>query len=210
MKKFSFLLVSLMAIMAVSCDKEGPEGPIGPEGPVGPAGPTGQTGPPGSANVLYSDWVTTTAASWGTANIALYNAIFNFDRQAPAITDQILNTGLVFVYMRDFPAFGATGVVKDPAIVPLPYLSDVDFLDMYDFVMPQPGVIRHLYKSVDPWANTTLAGIRLRYVIIPGGGSVRMDGEFKVNGYTLAELKSMPYHEITQVLGIPAEGSNIQ
>jgi hypothetical protein len=203
MKKISIYLVALVAMMAISCDKEGPEGPAGPIGPAGPVGPAG------TANVLYSDWVTTTAANWSTANIEIYNATFNFDRPAAAVTTEVLNKGLVFVYMSNWPAFLGTSIVRDPAIVPLPYLSDVDFLDMYDFVLPAAGTIRHLYKSADPWSEAQLAGTRFRYVIIPGGSSVRMDGDFKVNGFTPTELKYMPYEEIIKVLGIPDSGSNL-
>src|SRR3546814_16208510 len=64
MKPFKLLLSALfLATLLLSCEKEGPPGPAGAAGEQGPRGETGATGPkgakgdPGTANVIYSDWI---------------------------------------------------------------------------------------------------------------------------------------------------------
>src|SRR5690606_16879937 len=94
-------LLTIIAVFTVfaSCKKEGPAGPIGPQGEQGVAGTDGDKGDKGdkgdigTANVIYSDWL------GADFQAALVNYGANFP--APALTEDILNTGEVAVYMRE-------------------------------------------------------------------------------------------------------------
>ncbi|WP_220392838.1 hypothetical protein [Chitinophaga lutea] len=57
------LLTATAALFMSSCGKDGDVGPAGEKGENGdtgaggPAGPAGPKGDPGTANVIYSDWL---------------------------------------------------------------------------------------------------------------------------------------------------------
>ena len=65
------LLLGLMLLFSISCNKEGPVGPQGPQGEtgatgeIGATGETGETGPTGNANVIYSEWLGGAGTTWG-------------------------------------------------------------------------------------------------------------------------------------------------
>jgi hypothetical protein len=93
----------------------------------------------------------------------------------------------------------------------MPYLADVDFMDYYDYVIPAPGTLRHLYKSLAPWGAADLAGTQFRYILISGSvaGGRGVDSEVTYGGYTLDQLKSMSYEEVAAAFQIPENGSNL-
>src|SRR5690606_30967211 len=70
----------------------GTTGSRGATGPAGPRGATGAKGDPGTANVIYSDWITPT---W--AGSITYQKTFDID--ASDITGDILSHGTVLVYL---------------------------------------------------------------------------------------------------------------
>lgn len=99
MKKMilSFFSGYLMLILISSC--KGDAGPIGPQGPAGPTGATGATGgtgatcATGSANVIYSNWITVTNSEW--SNTGQSATSHTKDLSAPGITVAIVNQGVV-------------------------------------------------------------------------------------------------------------------
>lgn len=210
------LFVLAIALLAVSCTKEGPEGPVGATGPQGPAGnpgvpgapgPAGPAGPAGTANVIYSSWFTLPLAQWADSTTPWLGAISRAIKPAPGVTQTIIDQGVVLGYIN-------TGTVANPSVFPLPldvpnpvfafetlqvgyivapgklvfYLADLIFPDMTGFGLESP----------------------MRYVIIPGGvaGGRFMNGA--AAGYTIDQLKTMSYDQVATMFNIPSTGSNIQ
>jgi hypothetical protein len=213
MRKFSSLSLLVLAIsFLASCTKEGPEGPIGatgPQGPPGAPGAPGAPGTPGAGITTYSAWYTTVAADWVTsAPLGQYVAAFRFDRNAPGITQAIMDNGVVLAYVKNWRVFGFPRATETAQ---MPYLADVDFMDYYDYVIPAPGTLRHLYKSLAPWGAADLAGTQFRYILISGSvaGGRGVDSEVTYGGYTLDQLKSMSYEEVAAAFQIPENGSNL-
>lgn len=208
MRKLRLLTLSSLAIIfiASSCTKEGPEGPAGASGAQGPAGTPGTPGTPGAGITVYSDWYTTTAADWLTTGVDQYTAAALVNRTAPAITQTIIDRGVVLGYVSGWRVFGFPRATETAQ---MPYLADLNFLDYYDFVVPSAGNIRYLYKSFDPWPPADLAGTKFRYIAIAGSLAGR-NATPTYAGYTKEQLKAMSYDEVISLFKIPAEGSNIE
>ena len=115
------LLVACM-LMFASCSKTGPAGATGPAGPAGPTGSQGSTGPTGmagTANVIYSAWLNVTYVGSDSAG-------WSAQISAPKLTDSILNTGTMKVYLNygsdsansalvlALPLDGNLGLVAEP------------------------------------------------------------------------------------------------
>lgn len=216
MRKFSSLSILLLAItILASCTKEGPEGPVGAAGPQGPAGNPGAPGAPGTPGAgvtTYSAWFTT-GSGWVDAS-ASFLADWAFVRSAPSVTQTIIDQGIVLAYMKGDPLYNV-GSAQHNAIRQLPFTSGPPggWVDIYDFVVAQPGQIIFLYSSDNAWAASDLATISFRYVTIPGsvaGGRGAVDTPVTYNGYTKEELKKMTYDQVAAAFNIPAEGTNIQ
>lgn len=213
LRLLSFCIISILFI-TVSCTKEGPEGPVGasgaqgPAGLQGPAGPAGPAGPVGTTNVTYSAWYTTVAADWTAIGGPPNWEEYRFSRAAPAVTQTVIDNGLVLCYMKNWPFDnGAGGVGRSADVAQLPYLADVVFMDYYDYNIQAAGTIRFMYKSQFAWTLATMAGITYRYIVIPGSIA---GGKTTYGGRTAEELKTLPYEQVVQILNIPAEGTNIQ
>ena len=91
MKKFSNILALMALLLMVACGKEGPMGPQGPQGPMGPQGPAGHDGNAyvvSTTLMVYSDDWYWDETSW--------RVDFDYD----AVTNDIYNSGVVFVYME--------------------------------------------------------------------------------------------------------------
>ncbi|MBV7533999.1 hypothetical protein [Chitinophaga sp. sic0106] len=182
MKKISrLLLVCLVAgataMFVSSCSKDGSAGPAGPagangqngaQGPGGPAGPAGPKGDTGVANVIYSAWLdvrflpdTIHTAGGGVDTIGYYSQI-----AAPKLTLNMLNTGLVKVYLNGFSA-------TDPSLIALPYFSA--FTGLTIEVTASVGTI-DLYSNGDISTLMDNNGVKYyqyRYVLVPGGVRAR-------------------------------------
>ena len=220
MRKPRLLFLSFLAIafIFISCTKEGPEGPVGAQGPQGPAGNAGtkgdkgdpgtpgSTGAAGTANVIYSAWISdASAANWADTTIILLGDCRRRNLPAPGVADTILNRGIIIVYAR--------GSVTGNNPVPLAYNF---FFNPFSLSM---GFIPANSKIILYIANVTssasLAGTGLfwggdfRYVIIPGGvaGGKIMNGA--AAGYTVNQIKSLPYDQVMRLFNIPEKGSNI-
>jgi hypothetical protein len=96
--KISFVLsIMLITLSMLSCKKEGP---IGPQGPAGTNGINGIDGVDGNANVITYT-VNTTSANWTCSSICYV------DVTCPGITQDIVNTGSVHVFMESPTQAGA-------------------------------------------------------------------------------------------------------
>jgi len=220
MRKFRLLSLLSLAIVfiGVSCTKEGPEGPVGATGAQGPAGaagaagatgPQGPAGPQGTTNVTYSAWFLT-GSGWreGTAADPFYGEVFYYPKAAPAVTQTIIDQGIVLAYMKGDPNLVAPAI-NTPFLLPYTVGVGFGFIDLYDFTL-SPGNIRFLYKSDFAWDLSDLAVISFRYVVIPGSVAGGRGTAPLYAGHSADELKAMSYEQVATLFNIPADGSNIR
>lgn len=229
MKKISILIIVLqISIIISSCSRRGdtgdrgatgPQGANGPTGiqgitgPQGPTGPQGVTGPqglPGAAgvtDVIYSSWLTSGAANWGTINIALYGARFIYDRTAPGITNAVISNGVVLAFARTVPTFPASNISQLPLRIQTGV--GINFHEI-SFIMNIAGNLRFLYKhnSTTPYITSQLGTVETRYIIIPGTslGGKMVSGP--AAGYTVDQIKALTYEQAQLMFNIPDTGSN--
>jgi hypothetical protein len=167
MKKYLF---SLLLVSVIAC-KKGETGPAGIQGPVG------------SANVIYSDWLSLDLKAGVYAGV-YYNKI-----TTSKVTQAVVDQGDVRMYFKSF-----TGILPVPSAM-LPGLY-------YSFSL---GAI----EVFSPTKWDISSGYKYRYIIIPGAepsGNGRTSG--LIAGYTREELKSMSYEKIAAIFNIPETGSN--
>jgi hypothetical protein len=145
------------------------------KGSTGPAGPAGPAGPD---SIVYSVW-TPLALNYVAAD-SLFEQIIN----APSITKAILDSGVILSYVNFQESNGTYH------IVPTAGLTGIGIFE--DFAV---GTIN--IESIQDYST-----LPYRYVTIPGslktGNSASTQ---KVKGYTIQELKAMPYEQVQQVLG---------
>jgi hypothetical protein len=219
MRKYNYacLLIISILFIAVSCTKEGPEGPSGAQGAQGatgssgPAGAAGPQGPQGNTTVVYSPWVTSTAANWVANDGAItgaLDALAMYKRTAAGVTTAIMDQGVILCYMKNTAA-NQSGVGTS-AIYPLPYTYiDDDFEDHYDFTVPTAGGnIYFTYKTGTSFASLTAAQLgtfAYRYVLIPGSvaGGRGINSVTTYEGYTAEQLKGMSYSQLKTAFNIP-------
>jgi hypothetical protein len=141
----------------------------------GTAGPAGPQGPPGPGNVQHTAWITLSTAYVGKDSNG--DSVFQQAVTAASITQTILDSGLVLSYILQ----------PDGSIVEVSDLSI--FLDVSYSV----GTITLTSFGVDLSTNYSF-----RYVIIPGTTTISSS----LGGYTKAQLKAMPYNQISKLLGL--------
>jgi hypothetical protein len=145
------------------------------KGSTGPAGPAGPAGPD---SVVYSPW-TPLALTYVAAD-TLFEQIIN----APSITQAILDSGVILSYVNFQESNGTYHVV------PTVGLTGIGIFE--DFAVGQINI-----ESIQNYST-----LPYRYVTIPGslktGNSASTQ---KVKGYTIQELKAMPYEQVQQLLG---------
>lgn len=185
----SYCLLLALPLLIVSCTKEGPTGPAGPAGAQGPAGPAGAAGAPGApgtkgdpgtANVIYSDWLDVTFEGSDTTG-------WFADIPAPQLVDSILNRGEIKVYAN----FGSDSA-NNQAVVALPITYEL---------LVTGGAIVHPYfqnQLITILSTVNLSTVtdngnkyfQFRYILIPGGTAAgRKPNGTVVNWNNYAEVK---------------------
>ncbi len=186
-----FGLAALLLLAACKGDA-GPTGPAGATGPAGPTGPGGPAGPTGTANVIYSNWTSFTAANWVAAT-EFGKVLRRYDVTATGVTAAVVNNGVVLVYVR------FVGQVN-PAALPYSTYNITQAVHQaltYRFLV---GTINVLFFNLDNNNDPATfggAGNDYRYIIIPGGvvaPSAPADG----GGWA-----GMSYDQVVERLGIP-------
>ena len=179
---------------------DGVAGPAGPEGPAGPAGADGEDGERGTANVIYSDWITVADTDWteipaGSSPFLTPNFPGKFfDITTSTITQDIVDEGVVLTYAQF-----CDGSWMPDEVTPLPF--DMYFsTGQWDYLFStyDPGFVRLyvLHKgTMDPPDIITLCTNQFRYVIIPGETA---RGRSKVPQIDLTN-----YREVADYYGIP-------
>lgn len=163
MKTIKLLTAICLFCFVASCAKDGPQGPEGPQGNAGPQGNTGPQGPqgqPGTANVIYSAWLSATTSKDSTVDNSLLKVAYI---AAPKLTSEILSNAAILVYLD----FGT--------IMPLPYTSGAGFKTSTISFIPMKEKICITRFTHDNSGSLSLpAHIKYRYIIIPGGTTGRM------------------------------------
>ena len=145
------------------------------KGTTGPAGPAGPIGPAGPDSVVYSSWI---ALSF------TYNSndsLFEDTLSAPTITAGILDSGVILTYI-EFPDANNIAHIQP--------VSSLNYIISEDYSIGQINIL----------STQDLTNLEYRYVTIPGSKSAGNSATRKVNGYTIGQLKAMPYAQVQQVL----------
>ncbi len=143
------------------------------KGDTGPAGPAGPAGPD---SVVYSAWINLNF-QYNPNDSAYEDTII-----APSITKKILDSGIILTYVNFKETNGTYHVVSVSAMTP--YIIE-------DYSVGKINLLSSSDFSTLPY----------RYVTIPGSlktGTNSVDQ--KIKGYTIQELKAMPYEQVQQVL----------
>ena len=201
MKKLSFLsLCFSVAILFASCTKEGPMGPVGPQGAQGPTGSSGAQGQTGTANVLYSNWSTSSLEWSNDANATLQKLA---TLTATGLTQEVLDRGMVLVYSRN----NADGDVH-----PLPVIinttdtstgTSITTANRFRFALRAGAVsLMHTSEVAGAAVAPQAADVNFRYIIVPGSSA---DSRISSGaaGYTTAQLQAMSYNQIVALFRIP-------
>lgn len=160
----------------------GPAGPQGPQGENGVDGQDGQQGDPGTANVIYSDWI----ASEFPASIS--SDFDQWEMFAPELTQEIHDTGVVLVYARK-------GTFIYP--VPVTFFDSVDENWNFRLLDINDTLIAIRVHSIDGSnIGTPFLNGDFRYILIPGG--VASSGKTASLDYA-----KMSYEEIIAHFNIP-------
>jgi hypothetical protein len=145
------------------------------KGDTGPAGPAGPAGPD---SVVYSPWISLNP-TYDTNDSLFEQALF-----APSITKGILDSGIILSYIN-------LGTSDNPDVVPVASLNYL--FNFEEFV--EDSIYLSIYPILDP------SGLPYRYVTIPGSKIEGNKTTGMVNGYTIKELKSMPYEHAQAIIG---------
>ena len=166
-------MTSVIILGVLSCKK----GDTGPAGPAGPTGAAGATGAPGPDSILTSAWIPVSMKDT-TINS---NPLFIQEIAAQAVTQRILDNGILLGYLQYLDANNGTNIFNASEALNLTYrvgnvelLSGTNWTGVFDF----------------------------RYVIVPGtltvGNSI-VSGPAK--GLTKSELQKMNYKDVQKLLG---------
>lgn len=221
LRSLSLFILSI-TVIAVSCTKEGPEGPVGATGPQGPpgtpgtngttgaTGATGPTGPIGIANVIYSAWLaaptTTGVGGWFDSSITTIGLVSRANLAAPSMSQAVLDQGMTMVYTTTSATAPATGTAN---VQPLPVTMNLSAIVQEWNYRPAVGrVIVFLKNLTSATSLTTPANTYFRYVIVPGGVAGGRMANGPAAGYSIDELKAMPYEEVISKFNIPRNGTN--
>ena len=163
--KFFSVLFVLVALVAISCSK----GTTGPPGPPGPAGPD---------SVLHSKWIVLAMKqNVGSANDTFYTQ----NIVAPAITQRILDSGIVLSYLS----------IVDTANVTIVVNASVYFTS--EIFKPQ---------AIELLSLTDYSGFSYRYVVVPGTITSGTVASGPARGLTTQTLRNMSYSALEKLLSL--------
>jgi hypothetical protein len=143
------------------------------KGDTGPAGPAGPAGPD---SVTYSPWIKLNTP------FNTNDSLFEQSLTAASLTQGIIDSGVILTYINLNQTAGQYDVI------PISSFSN-EMVESYSV-----GTINIL-------ALNDFTGYFYRYVTIPGSVKTGPNSaERKIKGYTIKELKAMPYAQAQQVL----------
>ena len=139
----------------------------------------------GTANVIYSSWTEFETSNWSSLQ-TVYSDFREYPVQAPQIDDDIVNQGVVLVYI----SFACCSDVD-----PLPVVIDNNNKVRFDYLTGEIQIKRSNYPDATGDPGTFGSGNEFRYVIIPGGVAAKSKMSKK-------QLKEMSYQEVKKRFGI--------
>jgi hypothetical protein len=166
----SLFLLAAILVTVFACTKSGPTGGTGATGPTGPTGPAGGTGPAGPqgdtgvANVRYSQW---TDIIWTKAPTG---AATSQQIVATGITNQILDSGFVLVYLRPDSS------INSPYLLPYTAFVSGQAAFVVEAVIQAGGGSLALQASIPVGIPLGAADIypnaQVRYITVPPGVAI--------------------------------------
>src|SRR5687767_13735537 len=166
---FYYMLAVALTITACKKGDTGPQGEKGDKGDTGATGNTGVKGDAGTANVLYSPWLDL------TFSLDQASGVFFTQITEAKVTDDLLSTGEIKVFIN-------FGTAANKVITPLPFSEgDAQITPFY-----APGTIELDANVNASTATNPTTGNKVRqyrYILIPGGATVRMDKKIDWNNY---------------------------
>lgn len=204
-KKIHLFSIVLLSILIISCSAEdGATGPVGPAGPQGEQGEVGadgadgdqgEQGDSGTANVIYSPWID----SEFDLNIISTSASFSIF--TIALTEDIIEEGVILVYGRTFPA----PITEDTDVYALPMVLGAARQQSYYYRAEEVG---ELVISVAANEEGDPAGVpffgEYRYIFIPGEQptNVLTVGGGSGSKQQTLDYSKMSYEEVLEFFGI--------
>jgi hypothetical protein len=150
---------------------------------AGADGPQGDQGEPGTANVIYSDWIPSGFSETITGNFE------QFELDAPQLNETLQNSGVILVYARK-------GTVIYP--IPVTFFGTIDEAYNWRLLTINDDIIAVRISSTDGGnIGTPFLNGEYRYVLIPGG-----EPASEGRSYTAADYESMSYEEVASLFNI--------
>lgn len=170
---FYYMLAVALTVTACKKGDPGPQGEKGDKGDTGGTGANGQTGgkgDPGTANVMYSDWLDL------GYSLDQASGIYFTQIDEPRLTDELLTTGEVKVYIN-------LGSAAEKVVSVLPYRSGTAQITPFflDQLIELDATV-NASTVTDPTTGTKFR--QYRYVIIPGGVNIRAEKKVDWNNYS--------------------------
>lgn len=186
--KFATALSLTAAVLLIisSCTKTGPTGPAGAQGAAGAAGSAGTAGAQGNqgdtgvANVQYSQWADVV---WHKST-STPGAAFSDPITASAITNQILDSGIVLVYLR------YDSSTNTPNILPYTFGQNpsTSFTFQFSLEVGSLSILSTAPNMGSLGAADIDPNAQVRYIIVPPGVAIGSDytyqkiaAKFKIN-----------------------------
>lgn len=161
-----YLLSAFLTLIVAGCSNDGMQGPAGQD-----------------ATVYYSEWFTPTAWSGEAGD-------WYFDANAPDITEDIAENGLVMAYV-----WLADDLYDATAVRPLPaYAVGAN----WSFLIYQYGSIEF---TCDMNSKPLTTGNKFRFIAIPGTTLTLKSASLK--NKSEQELRSMSYKDVCKLFNIP-------
>ena len=171
-RTFYFMLAIALSVTACKKGDPGPKGDKGDKGDAGAAGAAGATGSkgdPGTANVMYSNWLDLSFAYDST------NAIYFTRIQDTKITDNFISTGEIKVYIN-------LGPTDNKLVSSLPYTEGTAYITPF-FAAGFIQLQSNLNASTVTNSSNGKKYLQYRYILIPGGTGFRRSTQINWNNY---------------------------
>jgi hypothetical protein len=177
--RLALWLSACCALAILGCSK-------GDTGPAGPAGPT---------NAIYSEWYS--PETWrAEINFDVHYRAYNM--AAPSLTQEIVDQGVVLVYMRF--------VGSNPAILQLPLAFGEYPGYSFSYEAQADSVKAKYYQPADPSSFPEVIQIwnQVRYVLIPGSeAAIAKAIDETSREHWRADLHAMSYADVCRKYDIP-------
>jgi hypothetical protein len=149
-------------------------------------GDDGPAGAPGTANVIYSPWVKTNPWVASTTSTGSGKSTFYYEMNAPQVTQAIIDSGTVLVYMKFINDPDGTGIAKQlPSVYYNLGGAATQYRFSYGLLVSKIRVIVDVIPTGSP-SNTN----DIRYIIIPGG--VPLTGRMDMSYEAVCERYGIP------------------